>query len=90
MSFIWNRQVPDTVSFRRGHRILWEEKGNAVDEYLVFTDGLPGVYIQKLTPGLNSEHDLQLLEQRQDCATEELQTLKGPSFLFHIPYSLGD
>lgn len=90
VSFIRNRQVTKTVNFRSWQKVLWEEKGNTVDKYSVFTDGLPDIYIKKLTPGLNSEHDLQLLEQRQDCATEEFQTLKGPSFLLHIPYSLGD
>lgn len=55
-------------------------------------NALPDIKI-KLAPGVDSENDYKLLEQRTDgisnCTTEEFQTLRNLPFILHI-INLGD
>ena len=51
------RQVTKTGDFRSWYEVLLWKKGNTVDKYLFFSDGLPDIHIKMLGPGLDSEND---------------------------------
>ena len=44
------RQVTKTGDFRSWYEVLLWKKGNTVDKYLFFSDGLPDIHIKMLAP----------------------------------------